>query len=57
MKCASYINGIFEREYNSQSDVVRYLKMIGFDKASQGTVGMSLRRERETAYGRTWKRI
>jgi hypothetical protein len=57
MRCASYINGIFEREYNSQSDVVRYLKIIGFDKASQGTVGMSLRGERETAYGRTWKRI
>ena len=54
-KCISYIDGVFEKEHGGQEDAIRYLKMVGHIKASQGTVGMALRGVRETAYGRTWK--
>lgn len=55
MRCVSYIGDVFEKNHESQRDAAKYLKMLGYDKASQGTIGMALRGERETAYGRTWK--
>lgn len=59
MKCSSYIDNILEKEYESQSDAERYLKSIGFEKASKGKINEALRayREGETIrrYGRTWK--
>ena len=53
--CASYINGVLEKEHDSQSHAVRYLKSIGYDKASVGSIGKSLRGKYTSAYGRTWK--
>ena len=55
MRCVSYIDGVFEKEHDGQHDAIRYLKTVGHVKASQGTIGMALRGDRETAYGRTWK--
>jgi len=57
MRCASYVNGEFEKEYVSQGDAARYLKTIGYDKARQSKIGSVLRGDRKTAYKRTWKLI
>jgi len=54
MKCASYLNGKFEREHLGQGDAVIYLKSIGFDKARQGNISMAIDGTYKTAYGRTW---
>jgi hypothetical protein len=61
-KCASYINGVLEKEYASQSDAVIYLKMIGFDKASHGNIRNAIKAFRDTKvilnrYERTWKDV
>jgi hypothetical protein len=56
-KCASYINDIFEKEHDSQSDAVKYLKSNGYEKATQGKISMVLGGDRKTAYNRTWKLI
>jgi hypothetical protein len=57
VKCASYMGGIIEKEHDSQSDAVRYLKSIGFASASQSKIGLALNEDRKTAYKRTWKLI
>lgn len=57
MKCASYINGILEKEHDSQSDATRYMKSIGYDKASFGNISMALSGHLKTAYKRTWKLV
>ena len=54
MKCASYINGILEREYDSQSDARDYLKSIGYEKASVSSISRSLIGKQNMAYERTW---
>ena len=58
MSCASYINGVLEREYAKQSDAEIYLKSLGYEKARQGHISLMLNPEtkRKSAYGRTWKR-
>jgi len=56
-KCDSYIDGIFEKEHIGQRDAVRYLKLIGFEKAMQRNISMALSGYRKNAYGRTWKKI
>lgn len=56
-KCASYINDVFEQEYESQSDAERYLKSKGHKKAAGSNIGLALSGDRKTAYGRTWKRV
>ena len=56
-KCASYVEGIFEKEHDSQSYAVKYLKSIGYKKATQGKISMALSGYRNTSYGRTWKLI
>ena len=55
MKCVSYINGIYELLHDSQKDAVRYLKSIGYEKASKSAICMNLSGDRKSAYGRTWK--
>ncbi|AGE52298.1 hypothetical protein PBCVCVR1_782R [Paramecium bursaria Chlorella virus CVR-1] len=58
MKCASYINGILEKDdYTSQSDAVEYLKSKGYPNASHGYISMALSGDRKSAYGRTWQKI
>jgi len=59
MKCASYINGVLEKEHDSQEDAARYLKSIGMTKASQGEISKALSSLEKIIkrYGRTWKKI
>jgi hypothetical protein len=57
MKCASYIDGVFEKEHASQGDAVKYLKSLGFEKAREGNISMTLSGDRKTAYDRTWEKI
>lgn len=57
MKCASYIDGVFEKEHESQRSAVRYLKTIGYDNSKDSNIGNVLNGSRKTAYGRSWKRI
>jgi hypothetical protein len=61
-KCASYINGIIEKEYDSYADAIRYLKSFGFDKAADTSIRRAINCDRtngkpRAAYGRTWKII
>ena len=55
VKCASYIKNVFEKEHESQMDAIRYLKILGFDKASVSGIRMATGGKRKTAYGRTWE--
>lgn len=54
--CVSYINGVFEKEHDSQSDAARYLISLGFDKACQNSISNALDKKQKTSYGRTWER-
>jgi hypothetical protein len=56
-KCASYIDGVFEKEHESQHDAAKYLKENGWPKASSGSISQVLLGKRPTAYGRTWKNL
>jgi len=56
-RCVSYINGIFEKEHDSQMDVIRYLKTLGYTKASVSAISMVLNERRKTAYARTYRLI
>jgi len=57
VKCVSYVNGEFEKEHESKSDAVRYLKSIGFSRADERNINKMLDGERQSAYKRTWKLI
>jgi hypothetical protein len=59
MKCVSYIDGIYEITHDSQHDAMKYLRHIGYDKASNGRISDMLNPEttRKSAYDRTWKRV
>lgn len=54
MKCTSYIDGVLEKEYESQSDAIRYLKTRGYAKANCTGIRLALSNKYKTAYGRTW---
>ena len=56
MKCASYINGILEKEFGSQEDAAEYLRDNGYEKAQQSNISLALSGNKLT-YGRTWKRV
>ena len=59
VKCTSYINGIFEKEYESQDAAAKYLKSQGYMKASQGNISQALIASRDgkilVKYDRSWK--
>jgi hypothetical protein len=61
IKCASYVNGVFEKEHPGQRDAVRYLKSIGFEKAQSTKISKALilftDGKTSVRYGRTWKPI
>jgi hypothetical protein len=59
MKCMSYIDGVYELMHDSQEDAVKYLKSIGYDKASKGHIGKALNDNytSDFAYDRTWEKI
>jgi hypothetical protein len=56
-KCVSYINGVFEKSYESQESAAAYLRSNGYLKARHGSIRKVLNGDRKTAYGRTWVRI
>lgn len=60
-KCASYINGIHEKDHDSQDDAVSYLKSLNFSKASSGSISDALKAFDNNVivrrYGRTWRRL
>jgi hypothetical protein len=60
-RCASYISGIFEKEYDSQTDAVKYLISKGFDKAARRGIRFALAALHDgqdiIRYGRTWKLV
>lgn len=59
MKCVSYIDGVYEIMHDSQDDAVKYLRYIGYDRASNGRISDILNPEttRKSAYDRTWKKL
>lgn len=57
MTCASYINGVLEKEHISQTDAAKYLKSRGFDKVSDANISKAMGGTYKSAYGRTWQKI
>lgn len=55
MRCVSYIDGVYELLHDSHTDAEKYLKHIGYDKASSRNIRTVLSGDRNTAYDRTWK--
>jgi hypothetical protein len=59
--CISYVNGVFEKEHESQADAVKYLKSLDYAKASKSGIGKALeayrKGETRVRYGRTWKLV
>ena len=51
--CISYVNNVFEKEYESLAAAEIYLRSIGYEKASYNKIGLALRNKRKTAYSRT----
>jgi hypothetical protein len=61
-KCVSYINGLLEKEHESQHDAMRYLRANGHPKATQSSISEALRiinksGKSKIIYGRTWKYV
>ena len=56
-KCASYINDAHEKDHDSQSDAVKYLRSSGWEKADSKQIRRVFDKEGRFAYGRTWKLI
>jgi hypothetical protein len=59
MKCVSYIDGVYEIMHDSQDDAVKYLRHIGYNKASGGNINNALNDKYKSnfAYDRTWKKV
>jgi hypothetical protein len=57
MRCVSYINGVLEKEHNSQTEAVKYLNYTGWENASHVNIIKVLNGTRKSAYGRTWQKI
>jgi len=56
-QCASYINGVFEKNHESQLDAAKYLKENGWPKAQDSKISQALQGKQQSAYGRTWKKL
>jgi hypothetical protein len=56
-KCASYINNVVEKEYDSQNDAVKYLKLKGYKKVNSGNISFALNGKYQSAYDRVWKYV
>jgi hypothetical protein len=56
IKCVSFINGVFEKEHESQKAAADYLKEKGWVKAKSGRISEVLNNKRQSAYERTWKK-
>jgi hypothetical protein len=59
MKCASYMKGVLEKEYDSQKDATKYLKSKGYLKACASEIGNALKAFNNgkiiNRYDRTWQ--
>ena len=58
-KCASYIDGVFEKKHDSQEAAAEYLRSNGHKKANSGKISEALSGTRKNGnpkikYGRTW---
>lgn len=57
--CASYVDDVFEKEYTSQHEAVRYLFSIGFNKVNVSGISQTLKAYKDgkvsTRYDRTWR--
>ncbi|AGE58128.1 hypothetical protein PBCVNW6652_775L [Paramecium bursaria Chlorella virus NW665.2] len=60
-KCASYIDGKLEKIHESQSEAMRYMRSIGYDKAYVSGINAALNAFREgkvvSRYDRTWELV
>jgi hypothetical protein len=56
-KCVSYIDGVYEIMHDSQTEAAKYLKSIGYKKASYKNISRVLNDKHKSnfAYDRTWK--
>lgn len=52
--CASYIDGVFEKEYDSLTSAVKYLQQNGYPLARKSAVFLALHKG-VIRYDRTWK--
>jgi len=58
MPCCSYIDGVFEKRYDSQDAAEKYLRDNGNSRASGSHIREALKSEKVLVrYGRTWKRV
>lgn len=55
VKCASYINGVLEKEHESQRAAAKYLIINGHPNAVHIGICQVLNGTRKSAYGRTWE--
>lgn len=55
MKCASYINGVLEKEHESQRTAAKYLMINGHPNSVYNGICQALGGRRKSAYGRTWE--
>jgi hypothetical protein len=57
IKCASYIDGVLEKDHHSKSNAAEYLKSKGYSNVSISNITMALSGDRKTAYSRTWIKL
>jgi len=58
-KCESYIDGVLEKEHESQEAAAEYLRSIKYEKADQSSISQALSGTKKNGnpkikYGRTW---
>ena len=56
-KCASYINGVFEKNHESQDDAAKYLQKNDWPSATSSNISKVFKGKRSMAYGRTWEKL
>ena len=52
--CISYIDGVLEKTYNSQDEVVEYLKEQGYSIHNTSNIKRDMIKGNGVSYGRTW---
>ncbi|AGE51052.1 hypothetical protein PBCVCVG1_073R [Paramecium bursaria Chlorella virus CVG-1] len=61
MKCASYRDGVFEKNHDSQTDAAKYIYSLKISKTNikiiASKISLALSGDRLSAYKRTWKRL
>lgn len=52
--CISYVDGVLEKTYNSQLEVVEYLLKEGYSIHNTSNIKRAMKKPNHTCYGRTW---